>query len=272
MLQVCPPVLVLSPSADRLFYALENHPSLQTISKFLNLIISTASEKIVLQETDAASANERLYNHRLNVSNDDILREIVVCHNHQNNLAEGSLVATTHKSLISDFFSFTHFVQAGTHFTKLKRVLREYICQKATINVTRSEAPPLDDLHNQYLEELLDMHCKQQAATRSAHNQGTGAHSLSGFDFDFDAHTLSRERLRKKRVFLRHMWNQDGIGHTCCRHGDQKSWCCQSDEDAKQKLATALIDFGLSSLPETPAPGKWTKLWSCLQLLSNHSV
>ena len=62
-----------------------------------------------------ASANERLYNHRLNVSNDDILRRIVVCHNHQNNLAEGSLVATTRKSLISDFFSFTHFVQAGTY-------------------------------------------------------------------------------------------------------------------------------------------------------------
>lgn len=161
-------------------------------------------------------------------------------------------------------------MQAGTHWTKLKRVLREYIYQKATINVTRSETPPLSDLHNQYLEELLDMHCKQQAATRSAHNQG--AHISSGFDFDFDAHTPSRERLLKKRIFLQQMWNQDGIGHTCCRLGEQRSWCCQSDQDAKEKLVTALLDFGLSSLPETPAPGKWTKLWSCLQLLSNHSV
>ena len=108
--KVCPPLLVLSPSAERLHYALENHPTLKTISKLETMIMSCASETISLQETDSASANERLYNYRLHAyDNDHTLRELVICQNHQNNLAEGSLVATTHQSLISDFFSFSFF-------------------------------------------------------------------------------------------------------------------------------------------------------------------
>lgn len=131
--EVCPPLPVLSPSADRLHYALQNHPALQTISKLESLILGTGEEQIRLQETDAASANQRLYHFRIQDQKDNCLRELILCANHQNNLVEGSLVATAHKSLISDFFSFSHFVQAGTHFAKLKAAIRQHIRDTAEI-------------------------------------------------------------------------------------------------------------------------------------------
>lgn len=260
--QVCPPVLVLSPLADRIHYALENHPSFGTISKLVHLILSTASEKIWLQESDNASANERLYNYRLSTNkNNGLLRELVVCHNHQNNLAEGSLVAATHTSLISDFFSFTHFVQAGTHFAKLKAALRIYIQEHATVTAIEFESSKNDQVveyYNDFLDELLDMHARVHTTLTHVHSKTNGQEESKDVS----------HRLQKKITFFRQMWNQQGFGHTCRRVGPQERWCCQSDADATSKMASSLIDLALSSLPETPAPGKWTKLWSCLQFPS----
>lgn len=78
-----------------------------SIRRFESLIMGCAEETILLQETDSASANERLYNHRLNLSEaqeDTTLREWMVCHSHQANLCETSLVGSSHPRLISDFF------------------------------------------------------------------------------------------------------------------------------------------------------------------------
>ena len=55
-LEVCPPVLVLSPSSDRIYYALQNHPALKTISLLVSMISRTADEQIRLYECDSAGA------------------------------------------------------------------------------------------------------------------------------------------------------------------------------------------------------------------------
>lgn len=260
---VCPSVIVLSPSAECIHYALANHPSLQTIFKLERLILSTAGEKLVLQETDSASANERLYNYRLHVGKSDkILRELIVCHNHQNNLAEGSLVATAHPSLISDFFSFSHFLKASSHFAKLKLALRDFIVRHATITTSVVEwswEANGCSLYKRFVDELLDMHARIQFSLGIL-NRNTSLTDALEQNF-----RITSSALEKKIKSFQRMWNQDGFCHVCERFGPQSTWCCQDDREAKQKLADTLLNLAVSSIPDTPAPGKWTKLWSCLE-------
>ena len=61
------------------------------------------------------------------------------------------------------------------------------------------------------------------------------------------------------------MWNgpldgQDMV-HFCCRG---KSRCCANDTQRADRVAESLLALALGRVPETPAPGKWTKLWSAL--------
>ena len=260
---VCPSVIVLSPSAENIHYALANHPSLQTIFKLEKLIMSTAEEKLVLQETDSASANERLYNYRLQVGKGDkVLRELIVCHNHQNNLAEGSLVATVHPSLISDFFSFSHFLKASSHFSKLKLAVRDFIVRHATITTSVVEWTVEANgcsLYKSFVDELLDMHVRIQFSLGIL-NRNTSL--TDAFEQNF---RITSSALEKKIKSFQRMWNQNGFCHVCERFGPQSTWCCQNDREAKQKLADTLVNLAVSSIPDTPAPGKWTKLWSCLE-------
>ena len=109
---------------------------METIRTLERLIMETGEEAIRLYETDDAPANERLFNHYLNTTHQDrILRDRILCMNHQNNLLEGSLVSCAHGSLISDLFSVTHFLQAGSHFAKLKLAIRHFIEEHAQIRV-----------------------------------------------------------------------------------------------------------------------------------------
>ena len=258
--EVCPPLLVLSPSADRIFYGLEAHPSMHTIRTLLNLILRTGHEKVRLQETDAAVANQRVFHHRLNTdrsSDDGILREIILCGNHQTNLIEGCLVGTTETSLITQFFSFTHFLQVSSHWPKLKAAVREYVAEVA--EVTETLEPRDTSSHDDYVTELLDMQLEVKLALSHTHGKQSQAAS---------SHQVELARYRKKLEKFKQMFNCDltskSIRHSCSRSGPKSSWCCKDDAESVAKLGDALIDLGVSSIPETPAPGKWTKLWNVL--------
>lgn len=82
---VLPPLLDLSPSATQLYYARTNHSMLHTVRSFERLIANTAEEVILLQETDSATANDRLYHFKLEWfdDHDNSLRECMPCLNHQ---------------------------------------------------------------------------------------------------------------------------------------------------------------------------------------------
>ncbi len=82
---VLPPLLVLSPSAPQLYYATTNHPMLHTVWSLERLIANTAEEVILLQETDSATANDRLYHFKLQRfdDHDNALRECMPCLSHQ---------------------------------------------------------------------------------------------------------------------------------------------------------------------------------------------
>ncbi|CAE7235350.1 unnamed protein product, partial [Symbiodinium necroappetens] len=62
---VLPPLLVLSPSSQQLQWAIANHPGLCAVKKLVETILTSAKERLAIQETDSASANERLLFWRL---------------------------------------------------------------------------------------------------------------------------------------------------------------------------------------------------------------
>lgn len=160
--------------------------------------MQTASERVRLHEADSASANERLYNHRLNISTDGTLFEFIRCHCHQSNLVEGSLVGVTHQRLISRLFSFTHFLQASTHFAKLKHAVKKYIEESVTINiVTDCPVVPSD-----FLQELCDM---QLLVRRSARK----ASGMKGTDASSSERSGTLNRFEKMLANFKRLFNGD---------------------------------------------------------------
>ena len=218
--------------------------------------MATAQERVVIQETDSASANERLYHHRLNICKGDVLRDIMVCHNHQCNLVETALVGCTYEKLISSFFSFTHFAQASSHFTKLKQAVQEHVRENTSVIVTAG--PAVSEKDAEFLEELCSMMV------------GVKAHAFANRQ-ESDENTRGIQQYIQKISAFKSMWNGDlserssVYYHRCVRCGPQSSWCCKNNEESHSKMASTLIS--LMSTPETPAPGKWTKLWNSLMFV-----
>ncbi len=167
-------------------------------------------------------------------------------------MIEGSAVSQTDKKLISNLFSFTHFLQARTNWPKLKAGVCD-ILKTADIQVVHSETGPNQDA---CLEELLlmmrgvkmDIHRNQQ---RSQISEDQGTEIIS-------------KHMKREQAF-RSMWNCGFAStpkHACYRLGP--SPCCKNNEESCKKMADAIIDIAFSSIPSTPAPGKWTKLWEPL--------
>lgn len=228
-----------------------------------NLILKGSHEQVHIQETDSASANVRLFNYRLQRhQHETLLQEMVCCHAHQANLVETSCVGASGPKLISSFFSFCHFLQAGTHWSKLKEAVRQYVVETAEISVATSAGAELP-LYTQELAQMQALVRKALTQSKTKHAEMADLQEKDVAHCQFDKHVAE---------FLR-MWNGDLTGkkceHRCFRTGPPSNWCCQDDEESKSKLASSLIAFALHSVPETPAPAKWTKLWSCLSFLIN---
>ena len=260
IMQVCPPLLLVSPAAHHIWWALTNHPSLHSIRTFESLILQTASEKVHLQESDNASANDRLHHwHMRQKEESGMLMECIFCHSHQNALVETAAVTLTDSKLVSDFFSLTHFVQAGTHFTKLKQAVRQYVLKKADIRVVDEPVPP-----SQYAREIC---CMVRHARYTVPPSTSRAMDADADDMAVQQDQGLKSFAKAEAKFLR-MWNgplheSGGVPvHLCIRVGPNR--CCVSDGEARRHMAEALLELALARQPDTPAPGKWTKLWSGL--------
>lgn len=237
---------------------------LQTIRNFERLILATAQERVVLQESDSASANERLFHHRLNLCKGDVLREIMLCQNHQCNLVETALIGCAYSRLISVFFSFTHFAQASSHFTKLKQAVQEQVSENTTVIVTADTTVSSHAFCADYLEELTSMMIGVKTNLSTVKKETT-PQTQRGAEQQYAT------QYAKKIQEFKKMWNGDlttssgQYQHRCNRCGPQSSWCCKDNAHSQAKMASTLI--ALLSTPETPAPGKWTKLWNSLMFV-----
>lgn len=214
---------------------------MHTVRTFEQMIMKSAEEVVWLQESDSASANIRLFHFRLGRHFEDkSLREISLCQSHQVNLAETAVVGSTDsgRNLISALFSFTHFWQFGTHFSRLREAVHQHVEEVAEIIVTTSE-PPVQ----QYTQELVDMQLQLRLSRKK-----------EGGMPDFDTDPTSRSRFHKQMVKFKQMWNGDIAGtrcqHYCVRVGPRSSWCCKDDRESKAKLAAALCEAALTSAPD----------------------
>lgn len=199
--------------------------------------MSAAAECLFIQETDSASANDRLWHHRLS-SKDRVLREHVVCHNHQCNLVEVSVVATTHARLISDFFGFSHFLQSSSHFAKLKQAVTAHIQEAATIFVCQTMDQVQESTNTKYLDELTSMLLQARVYTTKAKKTGD---AVGSDDTAGSANELSG--FKKKLADFKTVWNGNlsspagTFQHYCYRAGPASSWCCRSDEESFARMA-----------------------------------
>lgn len=170
-------------------------------------------------------------------------------------LVEGSAVTQTSTKLISDLFSFTHFLQARTNFTKLKASLRE-ILKGAVVETSLEKV----NEPNKCVEELLGV-------MRGVHWAAVKNRNRSDIPEDQTDSTGMKKYLEKEQ-FFRSMWNcgfSSVPKHVCHRAGPNP--CCTSDDESRKKMADSMIGLAFSSAPPTPAPGKWTKLWEPLAFL-----
>ena len=177
----------------------------------------------------------------------------------QVSLIEGSAVTQTDKKLISNLFSFTHFLQARTNFSKLKASVCEVLKASCEIRVV-ADLPSEMNRPNECVEELLDM----MRAVRWASAQNKKRADIpEGAD-----EQISSGKYLEKESFFRRMWN--GVftttpTHICCRDGPNP--CCSNNDESQTRMAESMIGLAFSAIPSTPAPGKWTKLWEPLMFL-----
>lgn len=178
-------------------------------------------------------------------------------------MIEGSAVSQTDKRLVSNLFSFTHFLQARTNWTKLKASVRE-VLKSADIQVTQGELSQGQGGQDQCVDELLDMMRGVKWAIMKNKDRSTV------LDTDDDpSHTTGMKKHLEKEKLFKSMWNvgfSSTPKHVCNRLGP--SPCCRNDEESYKKMADSMIDLAFSSIPSTPAPGKWTRLWEPLAFLT----
>ena len=138
-----PPILLISDSADNLFYGMARHPFFESSNRFLEAIRATAQQDMTLFELDGATGNERLYHYFLTVKRPGPLIELVKCRNHQTNLVEGGLILASSPpghNLLSLLFSFTHFIRTGGHWVRLKQAVRDWVKETAVIHTNQARS------------------------------------------------------------------------------------------------------------------------------------
>ena len=207
---------------------------IQTIKRFETVIMETAQERVHLQECDGAGANERLYHHRLNISQsrqDPTLREVYVCVTITKvTLSRPHLLAIHISQTGIRYFLFVDALLAGysSHFTKLKQVLLAEIPANTLVTVVASSETLQSQRETNFLDELMSL----QYGVRRA----LAYHKRKDGDDDIELSLYER----KVNAF-KQMWNCDlftstgNYKHRCCRVGHPNNWCCQNDEEIKTK-------------------------------------
>ena len=162
------------------------------------------------------------------------------------------------------FFSLTHFLRASSHWTKVKHAVAEHIQENTTVRImiNEDEDSLMLPMQKAYFEELLDIHCKVRACLSQVRMpDGDNQQKTGGFE-------------RKLKDF-RKMWGGCDLTstnpryeHVCFRSGPTSTWCCTTDAESKKKMSNSLLAILLDIIPDVPAPGKWTKLWSSLSFIA----
>lgn len=192
MLEVMPPILLVSDSAENLFYGMFNHPFFVGIRSVLQAIRETASDHVTLFELDGATGNERLFNYFLSIGSPGKLIDMIKCRNHQTNLIEGTLLMASNlpsRNMLSMFFSLTHFLRNGGQFVRLKQAALQWVADSATVLRNTCRDPDEERLRVEHACELRDF---LECTDRLRKSIESKSKSKSGEEHDYTQSELQR--------------------------------------------------------------------------------
>lgn len=286
---VCPPIPVLNTDAESLWYALERHPSVQTVQALKKALLRNATVAMDINEFDAASSNLRLHAHKSDACEPHVLAEQMLCHNHQNKIVEILMLRAIGYNLLMSLYSLSLFLRMGGYFVRLVAAVREVVRSASEVRPwppperERVEATafaeefkdmlvqnytPSDTRHarrhrrprpgerDRASEDILDTDSEPGAA------QGDGAAAGAHSRRRRDRKAGFRKALNEFFDVFNGLVSQGRLVHYC--RGRQ---CCANLADSQNKMVLAILGLTLRRIPGTPSATKWTKLGPCLDAM-----
>eukprot|EP00435_Cladocopium_sp_Y103_P045849 s1162_g13.t1 len=253
---VLPPIVLLSSGAHDIFYGLFHHPTYLGMMRLLNILMGYCQQRIQVLESDAASANLRLFAHLIQRNQQSDLRRKfrmihVLCQNHQSQLINVTMLGHIGSNLLNRLYGMTTFIRNLGYFMRLRQGVYDWL-DKNLIFEQRVMGIPLCDhvTPNPVFVQLVD-YLRQG---RKMHSEDDLEQELSSVSFE------------KKASFFLEMFNStDSCGNPChvCSHSalPESHRHCTDRRQAIQKCADALIGLSLGAMPSIPTPNKWTTLF-----------
>lgn len=258
---VLPPIVLLGSAAHDIYYGIFHHPTYCATMRLLNILMGHCHERIQILESDAASANLRLFAHLVSKNQDGNLGPKfrmmhVLCQNHQSQLCNVSMLAHIGSNLLNRLYGMTTFLRNLGYFMRLRQGVYDWLSEHLKFDQHVMGVPLADHVQpNPLFVQLVDYL-----------RQGRKMHSEDDPTLESESSTSSFE---KRAAFFLEMFNStDSCGspaHICSHSALPESHRhCSDKKQAIQKCGDALIGLFLAAMPSVPTPNKWLTLFTPL--------
>lgn len=259
VLQVFPPIPLISSAAEHMYYGLHFHPSYIATHRMLDHLMSLAElPALQFHEVDGAPSNVRLNAYLLSLpewkaDTGGKFLDHARCQNHATHLITVCMLSLVGSNILSKMYQLSAFLGNLGYVLRLQMAVTEWLQENLEIQsvVSMEDARPcyfMEELHN-YLRYW-------QHHNKAKSNRKTSQHKTK-FEKQFEA--------------FRDMWNGSAYGkpvHFCnCNVAASGNKHCLSRDDAVKKMASSLVGLLVTSSPSPPTPNKWTKLWKPLDFV-----
>ena len=270
---ICAPVALPSPSAAHIHFALLKHAASKGFSDFERTMLEFKSRidcegvqhehwPLMLWETDAATANEKLIAHREaeveRITGGTPLGVATLCGNHQNSLIDGSVSLQVGMENVKFLYTLASVFEYGAYWKRTHDAIGRFAQQ---VVVRRGNVPP----RSAFAQELADycVHHRDRLAlasdeSRDEEESGHIGKSRSGYAAAWE------ELLAVANTFdVMETGAPTHIVHWC--NGPH---CCNnfSIETTRRRLREAITRVFFGRRPTRPILQKWTKFGPPLDL------
>ena len=248
-----PSVPLLGTDAETVFDGLFNLPSVAPFVKCAAASATAATISMVHFDRDGASSNDRVVAAMVKAHPTGLVSH-ATCGNHNNSLAEGSVVASVGAEILPKLYSLSCLLRMGGHFVRLLHTTVDLIEKHMPRPRRQAAAPPGSQA---YIEELLsyalDNYKRFHDDNDELYDRGLGRPWRRG-------EVRHREYAKACADFGSFFsWVSGQLVHVC--PGEE---CCSSLGRYKQRAQTVIISLVYRCLPSVPTKSKWTKTGPCL--------
>ena len=273
---VVPPNFVRTPSAREIYNALNGGPCTLGIQAALRKILQLARVRMVLDECDAASGNDKLYHFALTIDGAGVLREVKWCGLHQTHLIVTSLTGAVGTDIVSSMYSMSLALRTHGYFLRLHRAAADIIASSRFV-IRRCGNASHDG--QAFLAELLHYLLAHHGLSHESADNVIGMGRCP--DPDSVGSWLTPEKLLNmgpkssltgpgsrflqscltlKSLLTGNPWDPQDLTHHCSPTTCGRSNC-------RSKVTAAVRAVLLREMPVVPVASRWTKVGSCLDFL-----